>query len=813
MTEALDRVLQDALLGRAVLFLGAGASHEARNAANDPLPVGNELAAAMCNELAVENRNYSLTTIAGHFKRKKGAHGLVTFLKEKLTAHDIPPALTNLIALPWRRIYTTNYDNIIETVIKTKDVFSINDDTKNIRRGSCIHLNGRLSDVDLTTIDHDLVLTDWSYAQSELYNSPWINMFSSDVYSAPSILFAGYSMSDLDITRAIVRQSAVAAKCAIVVREGEDEIVTDTLSSYGAVYPAGMSYLYARLKQQQKQSPVQISGLILDSFQDLSAEDAPSTSQTPRAERLYQQFIYGRIDESRIVGNANDDVTIDRPTAIEALNQSAANGSNILVIHGGLGSGKTIAALICARELLSKRITPFLATNRRNTEGDIDSIIDAHADRPVAFIFDNYGRFLSEIEYCSRVRRPGDFIILTERTQKHDLNDSYFQRVFSGNFSEVSLDKLNYDEIAKLDELLNFCGLWRDFAGWRAPNRIKHAQETLFSSMSRILLDVVRSKELRERINKEIDSVLLDKEAARLFVAALAINALQYDFWIRDWQAFFSVNNIQNVLSTHRDSISNFVNLTSSQWTTNSSLLSTELLRNVIGNNIIVDTLCDIYRRADMMKRHDQEMYYLKRDLMRYANIEQLINEEGKAAALKRYYVMIRGVGDTANISDYWLQYGMALSIHGYLGESDTLNEAELAFGNAYKREEARATPNTRRIDNYHSRFQLQKAAIMTDSEEAAKVFIDASQKLLRQVFDEEARHYPFKVGRLFSDIAAAHFSQWSMDTRTKFISRCRQMVNHGEDRLRQYYHKQIDLMVNDVSALIESLNHKQEQA
>lgn len=813
MTEALDRVLQDALLGRAVLFLGAGAAHEASNAENDPLPVGNELAAEMCKELKLENHNYNLTTIAGHFKRKKGAHELINFLKRKLTAHTIPSSLTNLISLPWRRIYTTNYDNIIESTIKSSNVFSINDDTKNIVRGACIHLNGRLSDVSLTSLDHDLVLTDWSYAQSELYSSAWLNLFSSDVYSAPSILFAGYSMSDLDITRAIVRQSAVAAKCAIVVRDHEDEIVTDTLSSYGKVYPTGMSYLYARLKQQQKLSPILKPELILDSFQDLSAENGQDTSHTPRAERLYQQFIYGRIDEFKIVGNSDEDITIDRPSVVESLNQSTANGSNALVIHGGLGSGKTIAALLCARELLSKRITPYWATNRRNTEGDIDSIIDFHADSSVAFIFDNYGKFLSEIEYCTKVRRPGDFIILTERTQKHDLNDSYFQRVFSRNFSEINLDKLNYDEIAKLDELLNFCGLWRDFAGWRAPNRIRHAQETLFSSMSRILLDVVRSKELKERIDKEIDSVLSDKEAARLFVAALAINALQYDFWIRDWQAFFSVSSIQNVLSKHKNSISNFVNLTSSQWTTNSSLLSTELLRNVIGNNIIVDTLCDIFRRADMMKRHDQEMYYLKRDLMRYANIEQLINEEGKATALKRYYVMIRGIGDTANISDYWLQYGMALSIHGYLGESDTLNEAELAFGNAYKREETRANPNTRRIDNYYSRFQLQKAAIMTDSEEAAKVFIDASQKLLRQVFDEEARHYPFKVGRLFTDIAAAHFDQWSVDTKDKFIARCEQMVNHGEDRLRQYYHKQIDLMVNDVSTLIESLNNKRAKA
>lgn len=809
-TAKLDRILHDAILGRAVLFLGSGASTEAKNALGEPLPVAPVLVTRMASDLGIANNDYSLQTIATHFKKKKGAHKLVELLKEELEVKSVSEGLSTLLALPWRRIYTTNYDNVVEYAMPKLATFSIGDDTRNVKKGSCIHLNGYIHKVDLTTLDRDLVLTDWSYAQSELFSSPWLSLFSGDVYASPSVLFAGFSMQDLDITRALIRQPAVASKCALITRESEDPIVVDALEAYGSVYPAGMRYLFARLKQAKKAPAEQLSSLLLDSFQDLSfAED--DSSGGSRSERMFHQFVYGRLDELKIVHPTphDGDLVVNRPEVASACDSALAQGHCNLIVHGGLGAGKSIAALLAGRHLLSKDYRVFKATNRRHSLDELQQIASHAGEARVVVIFDNYHRFRSEIEYFSSIRRPGDFLILADRTQRHDLQDSFLERVLSAKYTEVSVDRLSFDELTQLDADLNFCGLWREYAGWRKGQRLRFAQDTLSSNMSRILLDVVRSRDIRQRIESEIDAVLADGDASKLFVAALVINSLQYDFWIRDWQNFFSIRNIQEIIATHRESIGNFVNLSASQWTTSSSHLSSELLRNVIGNETIVGILVDIFRRAEQMRGHDREMYLLMIDLMRYANVEQVINEENKAQALKEYYQRIRGIGDTANNSDYWLQYGMALSIHGYLGESDTLNEAEVAFTNAYRREEAKFDPNTRRIDNYHSRFQLQKAVVLTDSVEAARIFQDASQKLVRQVFDEEARHYPFKVGRLFTDIAVAHYDKWSADMQRRFRARCSEMVKYGEERLSQVSHKQISLMVNDVSALVDNLERR----
>ncbi len=53
MALSMDEAIKYAIDGDAVLFLGAGFSHEARNKKKEFLPVGKDLSVALCRELGI----------------------------------------------------------------------------------------------------------------------------------------------------------------------------------------------------------------------------------------------------------------------------------------------------------------------------------------------------------------------------------------------------------------------------------------------------------------------------------------------------------------------------------------------------------------------------------------------------------------------------------------------------------------------------------------------------------------------------------------------------------------------------------------
>lgn len=110
-SDALDLALQHAIDGKAILFLGAGASRGATSQSGDSLPDAAGLVQILCDELGIANKGYTLPAIAQHFRKTKGTHNLVEVLKSRLIVEKAPNGIKTLLELPWRRIYTTNYDN------------------------------------------------------------------------------------------------------------------------------------------------------------------------------------------------------------------------------------------------------------------------------------------------------------------------------------------------------------------------------------------------------------------------------------------------------------------------------------------------------------------------------------------------------------------------------------------------------------------------------------------------------------------------------------------------------------------------------
>ena len=102
--------------GSCVLFLGAGTGTHTRDADGQPAPDGESLARELAErfEVEVDEGTPELAIVSAIVELRKGRAELEAFLTERLSGLEPDETLQWLLSLPWRAIFTTNYDGVIE---------------------------------------------------------------------------------------------------------------------------------------------------------------------------------------------------------------------------------------------------------------------------------------------------------------------------------------------------------------------------------------------------------------------------------------------------------------------------------------------------------------------------------------------------------------------------------------------------------------------------------------------------------------------------------------------------------------------------
>ena len=177
-------------LGNCVLFVGSGFSIGAKNISGTSMTTGLGLAKLLYDACDESSDGGDLQDASNMFIQKFGTVALVHYLKELFTVKD-PTDITYdqkfITSLPWKRVYTTNYDNIIELgyefsgrkiypKVLSDSINGITDKTK-----LCVHLNGYIGSLNDISLDNEFKLTDQSYTSEDFVESDWIALFDSDL--------------------------------------------------------------------------------------------------------------------------------------------------------------------------------------------------------------------------------------------------------------------------------------------------------------------------------------------------------------------------------------------------------------------------------------------------------------------------------------------------------------------------------------------------------------------------------------------------------------------------------------------------------
>lgn len=186
-----------------ILFLGAGFSQNASNALGASIPLSCDLASSLWHWLGYDGA-YDDTPLGEMYEATLGSgrpfREIETFLETHLLCDVVPSQYDALASVFWRRIYTTNVDNLCEIVWQRASNTELEplrfpgDDVRErdqlLNRIQAIYLHGKLR-----CRPNEVTFTPRQYARRTVVHDPLYEHFVRDYATCPTI-FLGTELNE-----------------------------------------------------------------------------------------------------------------------------------------------------------------------------------------------------------------------------------------------------------------------------------------------------------------------------------------------------------------------------------------------------------------------------------------------------------------------------------------------------------------------------------------------------------------------------------------------------------------------------------------
>ena len=169
-----------------ILFLGSGFSIGARNIANSTPPNGKGLRRHFIEQLKLPaDTDYDLQVLSEEFA-KHDSGKLRDELYKIFRLTELTAGQTAVLNEPWRRIYSTNYDDAVELHRLKNQVppnaYDVSEPIPNkLPHGAVVHLHGSIRLITPDNVMKSLVLGEASYVNQYVVRSRWYDQFQRDL--------------------------------------------------------------------------------------------------------------------------------------------------------------------------------------------------------------------------------------------------------------------------------------------------------------------------------------------------------------------------------------------------------------------------------------------------------------------------------------------------------------------------------------------------------------------------------------------------------------------------------------------------------
>jgi hypothetical protein len=658
----IEEAINHALDGDAVLFTGAGFSIGALNLKGEPFKTSRQFAAFL-SKTCGSGDDVSLEIAAEDYREKFGDDALIAEVQNEFTTKAVSSHHIEFTAVPWRRIYTTNYDNVMEFACAKKGLRlspvipgnRIQDVPK--RSILCVHLNGFIDRLTRGSLERDFKLLETAYLRGSLADSPWISLFRTDIANARAVFFVGYALGDLDITRVLFPTDSVHDKCFFVLGSNPIRALVRRSETCGKAI-AQDTEQFAKLIALQR--PHYTPREPTDEPRSLTKFHLPTDSARPRDADVFDLLLLGSIQlrfiwESLQKGSRY----FLRRSIVRRIIDAVEDGKRTIAIYSALGNGKSLILEGLRFEAFQRGYDVYSLTNTvDNLASDIDLI--RKRTQKALLLVDNYSDRLDELRYIAGAAPDTLSVVLAARTVIHDVLIDELEDIFPSGITEFSADILSDDDLEWVRQLLDEFGLW----GKRAAHN-ERAKRTLLKQECRaefhqILLMVLESPQIRTRLEEIQTELLKASKYSQTISTTLILSVLGYDIDINFLSDVLGEDIIRTPDFRKNPAVRQLVSFDTGRVVMRSAVVSEYLLTHITNPTDTAEVLIQIAKALDKCSITVPHYNDILVRVMRFSTLQELLPESGRLAAVFTFYESVKNLAFCQTNPLFWLQYAIA---------------------------------------------------------------------------------------------------------------------------------------------------------
>jgi len=731
-----------------VLFLGSGFSQGAKNIRDKNLPTGHGLRDEFARLLSIDPNNYELKTLAHEVASRQDIN-LYQTLYEIFTVKELQKYQSDILRLPWRRIYTTNYDDAVEFAYlqNSNKAPSFNYDDEKPRKlpnGSVIHLHGVIRSTTEENVLDQLVLNENAYIRQHFENSPWYDDFERDLRFCSACFFVGYSLADYHITALLMQNPAVCEKTYFVTRKTYDQIFANRVEPYGTILPIEVEGFAELCQKLPKPEPI-IDPHALKAFRYFDPFKDKKTLSPPTAVEVLNLVTYGTFNYQRCLSTLpKAEYVVPRQKLAEDA-VTKLKEARCLLVHSRIGNGKSIFLHILTHKLSEQGYHCFWCRpNPLALQQDLELL---QKFKKPAIFFDSYNTAIDIIEHFTGLLPEAKFIVAI-RTGVQDVRLHEIQSRLPTPLQRVNLNGIQKEDTDDFKNLL-------DQSGVRAPDLEQVIDKC--KDFREVVLALYDNKQIKKKIKSELAPLLEDQNFRKVFVVSHLLK------WVgQDVDAAFlrsvTHKDAYAEIAKFREIAGDVFRLDDDNVQVRSAMFSEYLIQNHLTTLDIIECVYPIIIEA--VKRKSERRYQaILSSLMRFSVLKRaLSNDPDHLSSLVSLFDRLRRDIDVNQEPLFWLQYSILMTA------ADDLPAAEGFIRTAYERAAASPGFQTFQLDTYALKLLLlvEQRAEGANKNERFEEIIKNMERVRSMIGDESRRFHAVQVFEGIEPFVAARVSAFS---------------------------------------------------
>lgn len=672
-----------------ILFLGSGFSVGAENIRGGEIPSGKGLKKMFASALKVHADDYDLTTLADEFTLREDLN-LYQTVYEIFTTVKAKEYQTAILANKWRRIYTTNYDDLAECVRSVDGpIHSYSFEEPKPSRlpaGAIIHLHGCIRNATEQNVLQQLVLNEASYVRQHIERSVWYDEFVRDLRFCTNCFFIGYSLADMHVAALLMQNDYLREKIFFITRDLNDPIFNRRVEPYGTILPVGAEG-FAELCTTLPRRGMISDHTRLKAFKYLDPQKDKRTLAPPTPIEILNLVAYGKFSEQRCQSTLPESKYVIARSGAVAEAHRLLGIHKCLLVHSRLGNGKTIFLHILAHKMAEDGFHCYLCKDGAEVpDHDLHTLATA---KKAVILFDSYNTAIDIIPRCSDIENVK--FVVAVRTGVQEVRLHEIQSKLPASLARLNLNKLEPVDRSDLKALLNLSGVRVD----GLETAIDKSQE-----IREVVVSLYQNRLIQERIATEIEPLTRQEKARMVMVCAHLVKWIGGDLEASFLRAVSGVDPYSLRLIGGAIAV-DLLQFDDGNVQARSAVFSEYLIQHHFETDWIMDGVYHLIVEAVRRKR-ERNYQKILGSLMRFSALDWALRRDpNRHPVLMGLYDRLHRDSAVNAEPLFWLQYAILMM------EVDDLEAAERFLLTAYNRAEGSPGFKTYQIDTQALRYVL----------------------------------------------------------------------------------------------------------